>query len=39
MTLTRLMFGFQDLFVLMWECDNLMPKVTPFPQISHLAIY
>ena len=38
-TLTRLMLGFQVLFVFLWECDTLQPNVTPFPQISHFAIY
>lgn len=36
---TRLTLGFQDLFVLLWEWDSLMPNVTPFPQISHFAIF
>lgn len=36
--LTRLTFGLKVLFERLWEWDTLMPKATPFPQISHLAI-
>ena len=35
---TRLTFGFQALLDRLWEWETLMPKVTPLPQISHLAI-
>ena len=35
---TRLTLGFQVLFDLLWEWETLMPKTTPLPQISHLAI-
>ncbi len=36
--LTRLTLGFHVLFVLLCEWETLIPKVTPFPQISHFAI-
>jgi hypothetical protein len=35
---TLLTLGFQALFVLLCECETLMPKVTPLPQMSHLAM-
>ena len=35
---TRFTFGFHVLFERLWEWETLIPKVTPFPQISHLAI-
>ena len=35
---TLFTLGFQLLFVLLWEWDTLIPKVTPFPQTSHFAI-
>jgi hypothetical protein len=31
--------GFQALFARLCEWDTLIPKVTPFPQQSHFAIY
>ncbi len=34
---TRLTFGFQALLDRLWEWETLIPKVTPLPQISHLA--
>lgn len=36
--LTRLTFGFQVLFERLCEWETLIPKVTPFPQMSHFAI-
>lgn len=36
--LTRLTLGFHVLFVRLCEWETLIPKVTPFPQISHFAI-
>ena len=36
--LTFLTLGFQARFDLLWEWLTLIPKVTPFPQISHFAI-
>ena len=36
--LTRLIFGFQVLFVLRFECETARPKATALPQISHFAI-
>ena len=35
---TRFTFGFHVLFDRLWEWETLIPKVTPFPQTSHLAI-
>ena len=37
--LTVLMLGFHCLFVLRLEWETLSPNVTPFPQISHFAIF
>ena len=37
--LTFLMLAFQVLFDLLCEWLTLIPKVVPFPQISHFAIY
>lgn len=39
MALTFLRFGFQVLFVLLWEWLTLIPKTMPFPQTAHFAIY
>ena len=39
MALTRLMLGFQARLERLCEWETLIPKVTPFPQISHFAIY
>jgi uncharacterized protein YhhL (DUF1145 family) len=36
--LTRFTFGFHVLLDLLCEWETLIPKVTPFPQISHFAI-
>ena len=36
--LTRFTLGFHVLFVRLCEWETLIPKVTPFPQISHFAI-
>jgi hypothetical protein len=36
--LTRFTLGFQALLERLWEWDTLIPKVTPLPQKSHLAI-
>lgn len=36
--LTRFTLGFHILLDRLWEWETLMPKVTPLPQISHLAI-
>ena len=36
--LTRFTLGFHVLLVLLCEWETLIPKVTPFPQISHFAI-
>ena len=36
--LTRLTLGFQVRLERLWEWETLMPKVTPLPQKSHLAI-
>ena len=36
--LTRFTLGFHILLERLWEWETLMPKVTPLPQISHLAI-
>ena len=35
---TRFTFGFQVLFERLCEWETLIPKVTPFPQMSHLAM-
>ena len=32
------MLGFHVLFVLLWEWETLIPKVTPLPQYSHFAM-
>ena len=37
--LTRLTLGFQVRLERLWEWETLMPKVTPLPQKSHLAIH
>ena len=37
--LTGLILAFQVLCALLWEWLTLIPKATPFPQISHFAIY
>ncbi len=37
-TFTLLTLGFQVLLDLLWEWETLIPKLTPFPQTSHLAI-
>ena len=39
MTWIFLILGFQVLLDLLWEWETLIPKVTPFPQTSHFAIY
>ena len=36
---TLLTLAFHVLFDLLWEWLTLIPKATPLPQISHLAIY
>ena len=36
---TRRTFGFQVRLERLWEWETLIPKVTPFPQISHFAIF
>ena len=36
--LTRLTLGFHILLERLWEWETLIPKATPLPQISHLAI-
>lgn len=36
--LTRFTLGFHVLFVRLCEWETFIPKVTPFPQISHFAI-
>jgi hypothetical protein len=38
MALTRRTLGFQVLLDLLWEWETLIPKVTPFPQMSHFAM-
>lgn len=37
-TFTLFTLGFQVLLDLLWEWETLIPKFTPFPQTSHLAI-
>jgi hypothetical protein len=37
--LTRFTLGFQVRLERLWEWETLMPKVTPLPQKSHLAIH
>ena len=37
--LTRLTLGFHARLERLWEWETLMPKVTPLPQKSHLAIH
>ena len=37
--LTRLTLGFHARLERLWEWETLIPKVTPLPQKSHLAIY
>ena len=38
MALTRRTLGFQVRLDLLWEWETLIPKVTPFPQMSHFAM-
>jgi len=38
MALTRRTLGFQARLDLLWEWETLIPKVTPFPQMSHFAM-
>ena len=38
MALTRFTLGFQVRLERLWEWETLIPKVTPLPQKSHLAI-
>ena len=38
MAFTRRTLGFQVRVDLLWEWETLMPKVTPFPQMSHFAM-